>query len=100
MHDDRIFDFFMISNKNPAKFTAQPVHYEVIVNTTQLSKDEIEHLTYHQCYGYQGFQGPVKVPACVMYANKLAKFAVDNKILDKDNVVTLNAHLENIIYFI
>ena len=90
----------MVANKNPTKATALPVHYEVVINTTQLKKDEIEHLTYHQCYSYFGFQGPIKVPACVMYAHKLAYYALDNKIVDKKNVGEINSVFANNIYFI
>jgi hypothetical protein len=32
--DKKIFDFFMVANKNPTTATALPVHYEVVVNTT------------------------------------------------------------------
>lgn len=37
--DDRIFDFYLVANQNPRDFTAKPVHYEVVVNTTQLKKE-------------------------------------------------------------
>lgn len=100
LQGDKVFDFFMVANKNPTKATALPVHYEVVVNTTQLSKEDIEHLTYHQCYNYFGFQGPVKVPAAVMYAHKLAYYVLDNKIVDKKMVGKINPNLANNLYFL
>ena len=35
-------------------------------------------MTYHQSYNYYGFGGPIKTPATVFYAKKIAKYAVDN----------------------
>lgn len=35
------FDFFMIANDNPKTATALPVHYQVVMNTTGMSKQEI-----------------------------------------------------------
>ena len=55
LHDNKIFDFFMVANNNPLKATALPVHYLVVVNTTQMNKKDIYIMTYHQCYAYYGF---------------------------------------------
>jgi aubergine-like protein len=44
---DKIFDFYMVANENPTSATAIPVHYQVVVNTTNLSKQEIQEMTYH-----------------------------------------------------
>jgi hypothetical protein len=49
------------------------------MNTSGLSKTEIEELTYQQCYAYFGFGGPIKVPASVKYAEKLANYSNDTK---------------------
>lgn len=68
----------MVANKNPKTASARPVHYEVVINTTNLTKEEIIQMTYHQCYNYYGFGGPIKTPATAFYAQKLAKYAVDN----------------------
>jgi hypothetical protein len=72
---EKLFDFFMVANNNPPSASALPVHYEVVYNTGKLSKEEIEEITYRQCYQYFGFGGPVKVPAAVMYAYKFADYA-------------------------
>ena len=40
------FDFFMIANDNPKSATALPVHYTVAMNTTGLTKREVEEVTY------------------------------------------------------
>lgn len=65
---DNEFDFYMVANKNPRMASALPVHYEVSYNSTKLLKDEIIEMTYHQCYNYYGFGGPIKVPATAFYA--------------------------------
>jgi aubergine-like protein len=82
---NNIFDFFMIANDNPKTATALPVHYSIVCNTTGLSKREIEEITHQQCYSYQGFGGPIKVPAAAKYAEKLANYAHDTKV-QKSNI--------------
>jgi argonaute-like protein implicated in RNA metabolism and viral defense len=41
-------------------------------------------MTYHQCYNYYGFGGPIKTPATAFYAQKIAKYAVDNYEIKHD----------------
>jgi len=38
---ETLFDFYMVANKNPATASARPVHYEVVINTTNMTRDEI-----------------------------------------------------------
>ena len=38
---DTLFDFYMVANKNPKTASARPVHYEVVINTSNMTKDEI-----------------------------------------------------------
>lgn len=70
---DTVFDFFMVPHEATVA-TARPVHFKVVHNTTTMSKEEIEMATYHLCFGYYGFAGPVKVPMATMYASKIAKY--------------------------
>lgn len=92
---ERLFDFFMVANENPDTATALPVHYEVAINTTDLSKREIELLTYHQCYNYYGFGGPIKVPATAFYAHKVAYYAYDNGFNATNETTQINQTLLN-----
>ena len=78
---DRLFDFYMVANKNPKNASAQPVHYEIVINTTNLKKEEIIEMTYHQCYNYYGYGGPIKIPATAFYAQKIARYVVDNYVI-------------------
>lgn len=77
-----MFDFYMVANDNPKTACALPVHYSVITNTTNMNKREIQDLVHQQCYAYQGFGGPIKTPASVMYAHKIAMYAHDCKFMD------------------
>ena len=36
----------MIANENPKSATALPVHYQIITNTTGMTKREVEEVTY------------------------------------------------------
>lgn len=89
---DQLFDFFMIPHKATVA-TAQPVHYKVVYNTSNLKKDQIETATYHLCYNYFNFTGPIKVPATCMYAGKIANYSAENK-------VTPNPNLANNLHFL
>jgi len=76
---NKTMDFFMVSNDNPKTATALPVHYHIVHNTTGMNKRDIQEFIYHQCYSYFGFGGPIKVPAAVKYAEKLANYAFNTK---------------------
>lgn len=71
---DKIFDFFMVSNNNPTSATALPVKYEVAFNNSDLSKREFEEFTYQQAHNYYGFGGPIKTPATLKLAERLANY--------------------------
>jgi len=73
--------------------TARPVHYKVVHNTTGLTKNQIEMMTFHQCYNYVNFSGSIKVPSSVMYAHKISNYVHDN------NVET-NADLACILHYL
>ena len=35
-NDEKHFDFYMISNRNPVTATAKPVNYSIVINTLNL----------------------------------------------------------------
>ena len=99
--EDKFFDFYMVANKNPKGASARPVHYQVVTNTTLLTKEQIIEMTYHQCYNYYGFGGPIKTPATVFYAQKIAKYAVDNYVIKKDAISDqVTVRLQNNLHFL
>jgi aubergine-like protein len=63
-------NFFMIAQK-VTQGTANPTHYDVIYNSTDIPLSEIISLTYDLTWGYSNWLGPVKVPAPVQFAHKL-----------------------------
>lgn len=62
------------------------------MNTTNLSKREVQEFTFHQCFTYQGFGGSIKVPAPAKYAEKLANKAKQLKLSSFSHVVGKNLH--------
>ena len=50
-----------------------PCHYTVLHNSiTDSAPEKIQKLAYRLCFTYYNFNGPVKVPAPIKYADKLA----------------------------
>lgn len=82
---DNVFDFYLIPHKATVA-TAQPVLYKVTYNTSSLNKDQFETCTYHLCYNYFNFAGPIKVPMVCMYAHKIAFYAQENKLMPNDGL--------------
>lgn len=76
---DTQFDFYLIPHKATVA-TAQPVLYKVVYNTASMTKDQFETSTYHLCYNYFNFAGPIKVPMVCMYAHKICTYAQENKV--------------------
>ena len=77
----------MVANDNPTGATALPVHYNVphvhgFDIQDERFKVDFENFTYQLCYSYYGFGGPIKTPASVKYAEKLANYIHENKFLD------------------
>lgn len=70
------------------------------MNTTDLTKREIELLTYHQCFNYYGFGGPIKVPATAFYAHKIAYYAYDNGFNARKETTEVNPALFNQLHFL
>lgn len=84
------FDFYMVPHKATVA-TAQPVHFKVCHNTTRMNAHDIEKLTFDLCCGYFNFGGPIKVPAPVMYAKKIATYSFENKT-DPNKALAFNLH--------
>jgi hypothetical protein len=90
----------MVANDNPPMATALPVNFKVALNTTDMSKSDIEEMVYHQSYAYYGFGGPVKVPATAFYAHKLANYVYDNGFSDTNLSLTPNKALAHKLHFL
>ncbi|CDW90249.1 macronuclear development protein 1 [Stylonychia lemnae] len=66
------YDFFLISQACK-QGVASPSHYTILFDNINSNAEDIIKLTYRLCYLYFNFSGPVKIPAPVKYADKLAK---------------------------
>nr|AEX87970.1 Otiwi8 [Sterkiella histriomuscorum] len=87
---DQTYDFFMIPHKATVA-TAQPVHFKVVYNTSSMNKEQFEMSTYHLCYNYVNFTGPIKVPSPCMYAKKIADYSAENKV-QPNSKLAFNLH--------
>ena len=67
-----IYDFFLVS-QHCRQGVATPSHYSVLYDTIGGSVEDVQQLTYKLCFLYYNYSGPVKIPAPVKYADKLAK---------------------------
>lgn len=67
------YDFFM----SPASATqgcVLPTHFYVPYNDSELTKKEVEELTFALCFYYFNWAGAIKVPAPCQYAHKIAEY--------------------------
>jgi len=63
--------------------TVSPTNYNVIYDTSGLSADKTQRLSYKMCHLYYNWSGTVAVPAPCQYAHKLAYLtgvAVNDKV--------------------
>uniref|UniRef100_UPI00358E54D2 piwi-like protein 2 n=1 Tax=Myxine glutinosa TaxID=7769 RepID=UPI00358E54D2 len=65
------YDFFLVS-QHVRQGTVSPTHYVVLHNTTKLSPDHLQRLTYKMTHMYYNWPGTIRVPAPCKYAHKLA----------------------------
>ena len=63
--------YFLIA-QSVGQGTVAPTHYTILVNSTGLSTDRIQILTYKMCHLYFNWSGTVRIPAVSQYAKKLA----------------------------
>ena len=77
--DPTIFEFY-IQPQKVTSGTATPTNFHVAYGNLNYPK-LIPKLTYELCYLYSNWRGPVRIPAPLKYAEKLAK--VDPKVHDK-----------------
>jgi len=101
------FDFYMVANENPTSATALPVHYNVayvqgieIAEGDVSFKRDFENLTHQLCYAYYGFGGPIKTPASVKYAEKLANYIHENKFCDGNKQSQTNSSLRLNLHYL
>lgn len=74
-----VYDFYLVS-QNVRQGVATPSHYSVLHDQLQANPEDIIKLTHYLTYMYYNYNGPVKIPAPVKYADRLAKMVGERNI--------------------
>merc|ERR1712173_310930 len=72
------WDWYMVPAEAPAKCTATPTRFVVLVDEPEIHRDgervlALEAFTEQLCNCYFNWPGPVRVPSCVKFADKLSQ---------------------------
>ncbi|CAB0010469.1 unnamed protein product [Nesidiocoris tenuis] len=78
-----LHDFFLVS-QSVRQGTVTPSHYIVIHNTTSMTPDQIQRISYKMTHLYYNWCGTVRVPAPCQYAHKLAGLVGEHLHRDPD----------------
>ncbi|EGR31382.1 PIWI domain protein [Ichthyophthirius multifiliis] len=70
------FEFFLCA-QNCNSGVCTPTKYLCLYNSLLFKEETFWQLTYWQCFNYYNWSGPVRIPGCMMYAGKLAKFTAE-----------------------
>jgi len=67
-------DFYLVPSIAPPGATARPTRFIVMKDDIGFTRnaDALQAMTNQMCYQYFNWPGPIRVPACVMYAHKIA----------------------------
>lgn len=68
----KTFDDFLLVSQHVTQGVVTPTHYIVVRDTTQLTPDQIQKLSYKMTHMYYNWPGTVRVPAPCQYAHKMA----------------------------
>ncbi|KAH8377177.1 hypothetical protein KR093_003884 [Drosophila rubida] len=67
----QMYDFFLVSQM-VRQGTVSPTHFIVLRDDSNYGPDIIQKLSYKLCFLYYNWPGTVRIPACCMYAHKMA----------------------------
>ena len=104
-------DFFLVATAAPPGATARPTRYIIVRDDMDLSSDVIQAVTHQCCYMFYNWTGPIRVPAVVMYAHKLAyiygrNVQAQRQALDEgrqvefSNMLQFHANLNGKLFFL
>lgn len=65
------YDFFLVS-QSVRQGTVSPTNYNILYDSTGLSADQLQVLSYKMTHLYYNYTGTLQVPAMCQYAHKLA----------------------------
>lgn len=90
-YDNKCFDFFLVPQQT-TQGCVTPTHFFVSMNeSSDISKGDLEDLTYSLCYCYSNWSGSIKVPAPCQYAHKIAEY---HHSFDSHGVIKKANHLD------
>lgn len=87
------YDFFLVS-QSVRQGTVSPTNYNILYDSTGLSADQIQILSYKMTHLYYNYTGTLQVPAVCQYAHKLALLVAQSLHSAPRN------GLENQLYFL
>ena len=73
-------EFFLISQSQKMGI-AYPCKYTILYDTIGATLSDIELLSYKLCHLYFNIGGPIKIPAPILYAHKLANLVAEKNEL-------------------
>nr|QZA51939.1 piwi b [Paramecium bursaria] len=71
--------------------SSSPSLYRVLYDGISIPIEQLQDFVYAQCYNYQNWSGPIKIPAIVKNAQRLAKFV--NEVTKTDASPKLRLYL-------
>lgn len=86
-------DFYLVSQK-VGQGTVAPTYYQVIYNSSELSMDKLQILSYKLCHLYFNWGGTVRIPCVSQFAKKLA-FLTSQSLQQR-----VHEDLEQTLYFL
>lgn len=67
----QMYDFFLVAQM-VNQGTVSPTHFVVLHDDSNYAPDIIQRLSYKLCFLYYNWPGTVRIPACCLYAHKMA----------------------------
>jgi len=89
-------NFYLYSHKALAG-TARPTHYQLLLDETGFTRDQLAHFTYALCHLHQGCTKSVSIPAPVYYADLACGLA---GACFREDVESMNDRLRQTLYMI
>ena len=90
-----VYDFYLVS-QICKQGVATPSHYSILHDSMGAKPEDLIKLTHYLCFLYYNYSGPVKIPAPVKYADRLAKMIGERKITKPHD----HFHNLNSLYYI
>lgn len=72
LSSENLYDFHLAA-QYVSQGTCTPTLFRVAYDNSKMSQEALISFTFEQCFNYYNWEGAIKVPACLQYANKLSK---------------------------